>query len=561
MQGKRKRPSKKCALLRQYTPENQLSLDLFESPFGQDLDQKNRWIQLSSKIPWDEIVSLYHSHYPPKSTGRPGVNPRILIGSTIIKHLNDYDDRETVEQIRENVYLQYFLGYRHFSKESPFDSSVFVSIRKKLTPDLLHKINTRIYAKSKERLLPKRLSDQEEDRETSNEKDSNDSSSTTIPEPTKSNKGQLLMDASVSPQAIAYPTDLNLLNDARQMSEKIIDELYCLIKEDLQDALFELTLSDEHTVFTSGRSYQTDIERLENRIKVLKDIKKPRTYREVARKEYLKVAQNKKPSKKKIRLANGKQLRFLRRNLRHIENLLNEIDTLSFPLDHSLQRYYWIIQLLYEQQLEMFTEKKKSVTDRLVSIHQPHVRPMVRGKAKASTEFGAKIHLSLVDGFSFLDTISWDAFNESTHLKEYVKHYKDRFGYYPEKVLVDKIYCTRENRKWLKERNIKLAAKPLGRPSSAQAMANHVSPGERNPIEGKFGQAKTAYGLNRIRAKLQHTSESWIASIILVLNLVHLTRVAAYCLMFLSFSEDARLFLRKMKRKIGYYYPYQLNFH
>ena len=138
---------------------------------------------------------------------------------------------------------------------------------------------------------------------------------------------------------------------------------------------------------------------------------------------------------------------------------------------------------------------------------------MVRGKAKASTEFGAKIHLSLVDGFSFLDTISWNAFNESTHLKKYVNHYKDRFGYYPEKVLVDKIYCTRENRKWLKERNIKLAAKPLGRPASVQAMANHVSPGERNPIEGKFGQAKTAYGLHRVRAKLQHTSESWIKTV------------------------------------------------
>ena len=314
MQGKRKSPSKKCASLRQYTPENQLSLGLFESPFGQDLDQQNRWIQLSSKIPWDEIVSLYHSHYPPKSTGRPSVNPRILIGATIIKHLNDYDDRETVEQIRENVYLQYFLGYPRFSKESPFDASVFVSIRKKLTPDLLYKINTCIYAKSKEKLLPKKVSDQkEEEKETDNEDDSN---STTTSKYSKPNKGELLMDASVAPQAIAYPTDLNLLNDAREMSEKIIDELYCLIKEDLQGVLFELTLTDEHTVFSSGRSFETEIDRLESRIKVLKSIKKPRTYREVARKEYLKVAQNKKPSKKKIRLANGKQLRFLKRNLK-----------------------------------------------------------------------------------------------------------------------------------------------------------------------------------------------------------------------------------------------------
>lgn len=150
-------------------------------------------------------------------------------------------------------------------------------------------------------------------------------------------------------------------------------------------------------------------------------------------------------------------------------------------------------------------------------------------------EFGSKLHLSLVDGYALLDTISWDAYNEGAHLNEYVENYKTRFGFYPERVLADKIYCTRKNRKWLKDRNIKLAAKPLGRPS-AKAVENHVSPGERNPIEGKFGQAKNGYGMNRVRARLKQTSQSWIASIILVLNLVKLTGEAPYCLIILSFS-------------------------
>ena len=83
-----------------------------------------------------------------------------------------------------------------------------------------------------------------------------------------------------------------------------------------------------------------------------------------------------------------------------------------------------------------------------------------------------------------------------------------------------KIYCNRENRAELKQLGIKLRAKPLGRPSLAVAV--HLRPGERNPIEGKFGQAKTAYGLNRIKARLSQTSESWIASIIMVLNLISL---------------------------------------
>ena len=89
-------------------------------------------------------MNLYNKHHPPKGTGRPPVNPRVLIGSVIIKHLNDYDDRETIEQIRENIYLQYFLGFEGFSSDPPFDASLFVDIRKKLTPDLLQSINERL---------------------------------------------------------------------------------------------------------------------------------------------------------------------------------------------------------------------------------------------------------------------------------------------------------------------------------------------------------------------------------------------------------------------------------
>lgn len=176
-----------------------------------------------------------------------------------------------------------------------------------------------------------------------------------------------------------------------------------------------------------------------------------------------------------------------------------------------------------------------------MSIHQPHVRPIVRGKAQAKVEFGAKIHISVIDGITFLDELSWDAFNEGNHMMDYVEKYRSRFGCYPRELLADQIYCTRANRAWLKEKGIKLKAKPLGRPT---AVPIHVSPGERNPVEGKFGQAKTAYGLNRIMARLQNTSESWIASIILVLNLVKLAGVALHCLIekwVMSFSASILL--------------------
>ncbi len=224
-------------------------------------------------------------------------------------------------------------------------------------------------------------------------------------------------------------------------------------------------------------------------------------------------------------------MRYLRRNLKSIECLLDGYTI--FPLERKEQRQLMIIHTLYDQQKEMYGEHKHSVPDRIVSIHEPHVRPIVRGKLKAKVEFGSKIHVSLANGYAYLDTISWDAFNESSFMMDYIEQYKKRFGYYPERVLADKIYCTRENRRKLKELNIKLVAKPLGRP---KAVADHVRPGERNPIEGKFGQAKNAYGMNRIRARLKETSQSWIASIIMVLNLVKLAGEAPLCL--LSFSAS-----------------------
>lgn len=487
-----KRTTKRRASTHSYVSQSQLVIEGFETPFSQNLDPDNRWVQLAGKIPWDDLAGMYLRRYAPKPTGRPPLNPRIVLGALIIKHLCHLDDRETISQITENIYMQYFLGYSAFSSVPPFDPSLFVEIRKRLGDDLVAEMNLRIFD----------LSKKDEDK-TPSDKEQDNSQSGGGP----THKGELLMDATVSPQDIAYPTDLNLLNESRQIAEKIIDFLHI-----------------------TGQ-------------------KKPRTYRQKARREYLHVAQNRNPSGKTVRKAIGKQLRYLKRDIAHINRMLDGFD--DFPLSKKLHKQFWVIQTVYDQQWEMFTQRKHSVADRIVSIHQPHVRPMVRGKTGARVEFGSKLHLSLVDGFAFVDAISWDAFNEGAHLSEYVEKYKSRFGFYPQKVLVDKIYCTRANRKWLKEKGIKLSAKPLGRPS-ARAVEDHVRPGERNPIEGKFGQAKNGYGMNRIRARLKQTSQSWIASIILALNLVKLAGQTPCCLSFSAlitcFWQDMNLFLDKMRQ-------------
>ena len=308
--------------------------------------------------------------------------------------------------------------------------------------------------------------------------------------PAEVHKGRLLIDVTVCPRDIAYPNYLDLLSDVCEKSEQLIDSVYD---------------RELHEV-------------------------KPRTYRKVARKEYLHTAQKKKKSKKQIRSAIRKQLGYLCRNIRSIHLLLDAYTIL--PFDKHELKYFFVIQTLFDQQLTMFKTRTHTIEDRIVSIHQPHVRPIVRGKTSAPVEFGAKIQVVTIDGISFLDKLSWDAFNESSCLEDSVEKYKARFGFYPRELLADKIYCTRANRKMLKEKGsgIFLRAKPLGRPSLASALSIHVSPGERNAIEGKFGQAKTAYGMNRIKARLKITSESWIAGIILVINLVKLAGAVALCL-------------------------------
>lgn len=494
---------KKRAPTPNYISPNQLVLEGFETPFQKKLNPKNRWVVFSQLIPWDEVCSLYLKHISISNTGRPPLNPRLVIGSLIIKHLCNLDDRETVEQISENIYMQYFLGYSSFTDEPPFDASLFVEFRKRLGMENLNAINEKIVA------LKTKLESSKSEEKPSD--DSNSSSGKSDNQPDNQHKGRIIFDATACPQDIAYPTDLNLLSDAREKSEEIIDILYC------------------HSLHES----------------------KPRTYREVARKKYLQTAQKKNKSRKTIRKAVGSQLGYLKRNLTSINRLLNAYEQL--PLKPKYYKYFLVIQTLYDQQLKMYKSKSHSIEHRIVSIHQPHIRPIVRGKSQAKTEFGAKIHVSIIDGISFLDELSWDAFNEGSHIMDYVEKYNQRFGCYPREVLADQIYCTRVNRAALKEKNIKLLSKPLGRPSAVQI---HVSPGERNPIEGKFGQAKTGYGLNRIKARLRETSESWIASIFLVLNLVKLAGVALPCLITKFFNNFSAKLLWNFKTRFCYKYFY-----
>ncbi len=287
--------------------------------------------------------------------------------------------------------------------------------------------------------------------------------------------------------------------------------------------------------------------------------KKPRTYREKARKDYLEVAKKRRVPQNDRRKAIKKQLQYIKRNLSHIDQLIQAGATLE-KLTNRQYKMLLVAAEVYRQQLWLYENKKQSIDDRIVSLNQPHIRPIVRGKAGKAVEFGAKLSASYFDGYVFLDHISWDNFNESGDLKAQVEAYKNYTGYYPESVHVDKIYRTRENRAWCKERGIVMSGPALGRPkmnvSKEEKKQALESERIRNCIEGKFGeparcggsprcsdwrtrkgQGKRRFSLNRVMAKLPHTSLTAIAITFLVMNLsTHLSRV---------FYAFLCLFLRK----------------
>jgi len=458
------------------TPDNQLAFEDFYLPFGGKLRSANRWVQLAHMVPWGLVEDLYAVQFSQNPQGPSAKPARLALGALIIKERLGASDEEAVEQIRENPYLQYFLGFHEFRDDAPFDPSMYVHFRKRFSLEQLGRINEAIVQAEKTQRQ------QGEESSAPDDEDSGESSSS------DGNSGKLLIDATCTPADIRYPTDVSLINEAREKTEQIIDTLFEPLKGTMP---------------------------------------KPRTYRQKARRLFISYSKTRKRSSRQTRKALGQQLRFLGRNLKTIGHLAEHT-----PLTHLDRRQYHnllVLQELYRQQHWMYENRCHRISGRIVSISQPHVRPIVRGKASAAVEFGAKLSASLVEGAVFLDRLDWDPYNESGDLIAQVNTYKQRFGSYPASVHCDTIYRTRENRAYCKKHSIRMSGPPLGRPpkkttentQELQDRKRQRQQDERDriPIEGKFGQGKRRFGLGLIMTKLASTSESAIAITFIVMNL------------------------------------------
>ena len=441
----------------------QIGLADFKQPVGMNLKESNRWVKKAQTIPWLEIEKRYAALFTNRK-GNAAKPLRLALGACIIQAEYGFSDEETALMIQENPYLQYFCGYPGYDDEKlPFDPSLMVYFRKRLTPEVLGEINEMILRDAKAR-----QSKEVEDKDDDNFDDGSGAGG---------NSGTMVVDATCAPSNIRYPQDVSLLNEARENAEKLLDVLH-----DPSDG------------------------------------KKPRTYRQRARKDYLKYARCRKHTAKMTRKAIGKQLAYLRRDLDAVDGKLSLGKALSTRQMERLDT----IRTIYEQQKYMYDHRTHSVPDRIVSVSQPFVRPIVRGKAGKPVEFGAKLDISVVDGWTRLEFCSFDAYNEAVNLQEMAERFREREGHYPSRILADKIYRNRENLNYCREHGIRLSGPALGRPKKGETRdktQDYRNECERVEVERRFSLAKRKCGMGLVTARLRETAAHVIAMSVLVLNL------------------------------------------
>lgn len=291
----------------------------------------------------------------------------------------------------------------------------------------------------------------------------------------------MLADATVFPEYIRYPTDTGLLNEAREWVVKNIKKF--------------------------GKSLG---------IKV-------RTYCRKAHKEYLNFSKKKRKSKKLIRRTNKSLLQYVRRNIKQMGFLLEEANQHGIKIEQKVLERFDVVCKVYEQQLQMYRQKVNRIKNRIVSLHRHWTRPIVRGKSGDKTvEFGPKASLFYVDGFVFLEHLSSENFSEANRLENLIGQYENLFGKKPDYVVGDKLYGNRDNRKFIKELNIRDALEPLGRRDRKQDSSDRwrkQKQRERNRIEGIFGHAKNHFGLDKIKYYTQEGPEIWVRMSLLSMNL------------------------------------------
>ena len=274
------------------------------------------------------------------------------------------------------------------------------------------------------------------------------------------------------------------------------------------------------TVYESNIRYPTDIKliwesiekvyQIQGQNRKLLKLRSSRSNYEKHKKNYLGYQRNRRKSKRKDKKLRKQLLKYLNRSLEGLQHLQTRY---QFKLSNKETKLIHNIKTVYAQQHELLYGIRENVKQRIVSLHRPHVRPIIRGKEVKPVEFGAKVHKVQVGGLSFIEYLSYENFNEGTRLKQSVAFHQKHFGRCKQ-LGADAIYATNENRRYCNSLGIATSFLAKGKQGKLQeqksAMRSALSSVRSTVLEGSFGNEKNQYLLNKVKAKTAATEIAWI---------------------------------------------------
>lgn len=287
--------------------------------------------------------------------------------------------------------------------------------------------------------------------------------------PHMKNTQAILMDATCYESHLRYPTDVKLLWESCEWIWALIDE-HC------------------------------------------KDwgIAKPRRKQKEQKQAFINYQKRKRKTHKQGKKRRRSLLYFLDKGLKQWDDLVFQHGVL---LTQKTYEGLQTVRLVYQQQRAHFDDPEFQIKGRIVSLFKDYIRPIVRGKESKRTEFGAKVHSFQVDGITFVEHLSFNAFNESTRLKSTVslsEHYFVRIR----QLGADRIYANNANRRFCTTKAIATSFVRKGpkpkQPSDKDKMRVALAKARSSIMEGTFGNEKLHYGLQKVRARTEQTEALWI---------------------------------------------------
>lgn len=304
----------------------------------------------------------------------------------------------------------------------------------------------------------------------------------------------------------------------------------------------EHILMNDATVYESSIKYPTDVKLLWDCSEWLfthidlfckqVGVKRPRTkYKHQKSKQQNYMKQRRKTHKQERRRRRA-LLYWVKRGLDLLQELLNTTSTLHQHLPSDFYQRFRLIKTIYAQQEYHFYHPKASIANRVVSLHKPYIRPIVRGKENKRVEFGAKVHISQVDHLNFIEHISFSPFHEGRRMWRAIYKHEQNFGRCRQ-YEADQLYASNKNRKHCTRKNIYTGFKRKGKAGKyedqAVVLRKCLNVARASRLEGSFGNEKNHYSLANIMASTPATEIAWICFGMHTANAMKVGRRIARC--------------------------------